>query len=73
MKLVQEHFNEETHLSATNKKLNHLKAEHDLVSDDEESVDGEGTEQSSAAEVETEDLLLELSDSGTNEVQILRQ
>lgn len=67
LKLVQEHFNEETHLSATIKKLNHLKAEHDLVSDDEESVEGEGTEHSSAVEVDTEDLLLELSDSGQSE------
>lgn len=73
MKLVQEHFNEETGLSVTNKKLNHLKAEHNLVSNDEESDEEGGTEHSSALVVNSEDLSLELSDSGTNYVQVLRQ
>ncbi|PIK58077.1 putative tonsoku-like protein [Apostichopus japonicus] len=64
--LVQEHFKEETHLWLSKKKLNRLKEEQNLPSDYEPSSDEEEEEESNNS-LETEDLTLDLSDSGNSE------
>lgn len=60
--LVQEHFQEESQLRITKKKMSRLKEEHNLPSDYEESSDEEGEQSNS---LQTEDMNFELSDSGT--------
>lgn len=63
--LVQEHFKEETHLWLSKKKLSRLKEEQNLPSDYEPSSDEEEEGEESNNSLETEDLTLDLSDSGT--------